>query len=142
VGGRNAVAVRRLLEDEAEDGDALPTDRAIRRWAHQQAWAVRADGELRETKDQTLYELGVKGRALVLGSFDVLLKAQTGGYAGREMEGALAVKASEVALRAVERGIMPKIAEPPEEKTSVEELPRESREALAKSSMIQRERSG
>src|SRR5262245_16252063 len=77
IGGRNAAATRRLMEQEAEDGDAVPTDRAIRKWAQQQAWDVRADGMIRETRELTAYQLGVKYRAIMLGGADVILKAQT-----------------------------------------------------------------
>src|ERR671917_369034 len=65
VGGRNASATRRLLEAEAEDGDAVPTDRAIRKWAKEHGWHERADLQLRETAGNTDYELGVKWRALL-----------------------------------------------------------------------------
>jgi hypothetical protein len=142
VGGRNAAATRRLMEAEAEDGDPVPTDRAIRKWARESAWAVRADRELPETKDATLYELGVKWRALILGSADVLLAAQTGGYAGREMEGALAVKASEIAMRQVERGVVPLVVEPPVKPVDTSALPREEKEAHARSLLVRRKGKG
>jgi hypothetical protein len=140
VGGRNAAATRRLLEQEAEDGDMVPTDRAIRKWAQQHGWAVRADRDVGQTKDQTLYELGVKWRALVLGSADVFLRAQTGGYAGREMEGALAVKASEIAMRQVEKGVIPLLVKPPEIEIETDDLSREEREALARQALVRREK--
>ena len=138
VGGRNAAATRRLLEAEAEDGDPVPTDRAIRKWAQESAWAVRANHELPETKDQTLFELATKWRALVLGAADVLLAAQTGAYAGREMEGALAVRASEVALRQIERNVVPGVVTRPVEAKSVDDLPREEAEAYARSLNVRR----
>ena len=60
VAGRNAAATRRLLEAEAEAGDAVPTDRAVRKWATAHGWHERADLQLRETAGRTVFELGVK----------------------------------------------------------------------------------
>jgi hypothetical protein len=140
VGGRNATATRRLLEAEAEDGDAVPTDRAIRKWATEHGWHERADLHLRETAGRTVFELGVKWRALLLGAADVLLAAQTGGFAGREIEGALAVKASEIALRQIERGVLPLVVEPPAQAIDTSSMTRAELEAHNKRQLIQRRR--
>ena len=140
VAGRNAAATRRLLDSEAEAGDAVPTDRAIRKWATEHGWHERADLQLRETAGRTVFELGVKWRALLLGAADVLLAAQTGGYAGREMEGALAVKASEIALRQIERGILPLEVELPPKPVDTSQMTRAEKEAYAQSQLIQRKR--
>ena len=142
VGGRNAAATRRLLEQEADDGDALPNERSIRRWAKQHAWDVRADVMIRDTKDLTAYQLGVKWRAIMLGGADVLLAAQTGGYAGREMEGALAVKATEIGIRVIERGVLPLVVPPPAEPEVEEDVPRDELEARAKAAMVKRGKTG
>jgi hypothetical protein len=136
VAGRNASATRRLLIEEAEDGDMLPTEQAIRRWAKHHAWDVRADMQIRDTKDVTAYQLGVKWRAIMLGGADVLIKAQTGGYAGREMEGALAVKATEIGIRVIERGVLPLVVQPPiEENADTEGMSRDEIEARARQAL-------
>jgi hypothetical protein len=140
VGGRNAAAVRRLLIEEADEGDAIPNERTIRQWAKHHAWSVAADEMVRETKDLTQYQLWVRYRAIMLRGADVILKAQTGGYAGNELEGALAVKATEVGNRFIERGALPVVVAPPSPPIDTEVLSRDEAEAQVKSAMVRRGR--
>jgi hypothetical protein len=69
---------------------------------------------------------------------------QTGAYAGREMEGALLLKAGELSDRLMERGVVPLLPTPPDAGThdAEEGLTRAEREARAGERMAQRKQGG
>lgn len=134
IGGRDAAAAVRLFRAENEPGAPAPSARTVRYWVQREGWDRWADDLWNTTGGRTLYEL----RAQMLTNFmlaqRVLRDAMTGGYAGREAEGVLALKGAELSARMIERGVLPlaPIA-PPAEPTDTFDpnLPREEREALA-----------
>jgi hypothetical protein len=134
VGGRSATATRRLLEAEADEGQAVPTDRTIRTWAAADGWAAQADGLWGDvaTRGKTLHDLKLLMFTNFVLSQEVKRDAMTGAYAGREAAGVLALKAGELSDRLVERGVLTlAVPAPPQEQADESQLSRREREALA-----------
>jgi hypothetical protein len=139
VAGRRPAAVERLLARELPAGTAIPTQQAIGNWARGEDWAARADDLWRINHGAMLYELQLLTASNFLlsqiGKQDVL----TGAYAGREMEGALILKAGELSDRLMERGVVPLIPVPPDTAgTDESHLSRAEREARAGERMARR----
>lgn len=138
AGGRNCHAVRGLLELEAEPGDPIPSITTIRTWSKTSYWANRADVDLGFTAGSTMAEIQMKYRAILLGGADVLLRAQTGGYRGREMEGALAVKATEVGMKVIKDGFVVPSQDDQKPQIHAKVLTPEEEEAAINSQLIRR----
>jgi hypothetical protein len=139
AGGRRPAAVERLLARELPEGTPIPTQQTIGRWAVEDGWAARADDHWRINHGAMLYELQLLTASNFLlsqiGKQDVL----AGAYAGREMEGALLLKAGELSDRLMERGVVPLLPAPPDAGTDDDAgLTRAEREARAGERMAQR----
>jgi hypothetical protein len=137
--GRRPAAVERLLRRELGPDVPIPTQQTIGRWARAENWAARADDHWRINHGQSLYELQLLTASNFLlsqiGKQDVLI----GAYAGREMEGALILKAGELSDRLMERGVVPLIPVPPDNGgTDESHLSRAEREARAGERMARR----
>jgi hypothetical protein len=136
VAGRNAEATRRRLEADSPTGAAVPSARTIRGWAIARGWAERADAELRSRHSQRLYALQSQMFAAVEAGIETLLLAQAGAFDDDPMAGALRIKACDVALRAVERGVFPLMPPPPQvAERAWETMSREEREAYMRDSL-------
>jgi hypothetical protein len=86
VAGRNAEATRRRYQDEAEPDAPIPSARTIR----------------------THF-------AAIQAGLEILLLAGAGAFDDNPAAGMVRLKAVDIALRAVERGVFPLIPSPPQE---------------------------
>jgi hypothetical protein len=131
IAGRSGARVVRVLAREYGEEVALPTPSTVNRWASEEAWASRATADLHQSQGKSLYELQVAWLAAVQGAVDVILDAETGAYDGDPAAGAIRLKAAELAMRPVERGVISLVpsAPPPSELEDVSALSVEEREA-------------
>lgn len=109
VGGRNAEATVLKLQEECADDEpiSVPTSRTVRRWAAFHAWQVRADADFQQHHGRELHELQVMTLAAVKVGIQNLLLAGLGGFDNNPGAGVIRLKASELATRIVERGVLP-----------------------------------
>ena len=142
VAGGNCAHVQRLLAAELDDGEPVPTRQTVYNWSIQYGWRERRDLSLRETRGRTHYELALLWRAIVLGSGEQILAAQTGAFDDNPAAGLVRLKASEIGMRQLERGVIRLDAEPPEQVTDESHLTRQEREALANARMAARRQEG
>jgi hypothetical protein len=139
VAGGNCAHVQRLLAAEIGDEGAVPTRQTVYNWSVQFGWRERRDLVIVETKGRTKYELALLWRAIVLGGGEQILAAQTGAFDDNPAAGLVRLKATEIGMRQLERGVISLEAEPPEEKVDDEEdLSRAEKEARAGERMAQR----
>ena len=78
AGARNASATRRILLQDADAGEAVPTDQLIRLWSRIYFWTARADLRFGPTKGRTHAELIGMTLAIELGRMDVLSRLLSG----------------------------------------------------------------
>jgi hypothetical protein len=139
VAGGNCAHVQRLLAAEIGDEGPVPTRQTVYNWCVQFGWRERRDLVIEETKGRTRYELALLWRAIVLGSGEQILAAQTGAFDENPAAGLVRLKASEIGMRQLERGVIQLDAEPPEENGDDDAgLTRAEREARAGERMAQR----
>ena len=136
MAGRNCAAVERLIAEEYDGtGLPVPTRAAIARWAADERWAEQADDMWRSTKARTLFELQVMAASNAMlaqkRKQDVLL----GRYDGREMTGALHLKAAELSDRFIERVLPLASIHAPEPERDTSGMSRDEKEALARKAM-------
>jgi hypothetical protein len=131
VAGRRGAAVERLLARELALGTPIPTAQSINNWARAEGWAARADHHWRVNHPDILYELQLIAASNFYLSQLNKQDIQTGAYAGREMEAALLLKAGELSDRLMERGVVPLLPAPREQRMDDDEegLTRAEREA-------------
>ena len=67
-----------------------------------------------------------------------LLLAATGAFKDDPQDGAIRLKAAELAIRLVERGVIPLTVHPPMEAVDTSNLSREEQEAQARASLVRR----
>jgi hypothetical protein len=142
VAGRDSGAVVRLLAAEAEPDEPLPSARTVRHWAQTENWSAWSDGFWRETAGRTAYELQLQMLANFMLAQQVKREAMTGGYAGREAEGVLALKAAELSERLAQSGVLAlHVPEPPQPAVDAARLPKDEQAALARETLVQRKKS-
>lgn len=128
---RNAEAVAHMLRDELGPEGPTPSARQIRQWAHFHAWTARADNDWRQHQGRNLFELQAQAVAAVRLGLQNLLLAAAGAFKDDPHDGAIRLKSAELAIKLVEKGIIPLSVHPPEPPAANENEPREVREALA-----------
>src|SRR5215217_9317468 len=110
---RNAEAVAQMLRNEFGPEVRTPSARCIREWVHYHGWPARADNDWRSNQGKTLFEMRVQAVAGFRLGLQNLLLAATGGIAD-PAEAVIRLKAAELSIRLVERGVIPLAAiEPP-----------------------------
>jgi hypothetical protein len=135
---RNAEAVAQLLRTEFGPEVRTPSARCIREWVHYHGWPARADHDWRSNQGRTLFEMRVQAVAGFRLGLQNLLLAATGGIPD-PADAVVRLKAAELAIRLVERGVIPLAAiEPPTADVDERTLSRPEREALAGERMARR----
>jgi hypothetical protein len=138
----NAELTARLLAQEADQGDAVPTGQTIRNWAKLYGWEQRAKLEMRETARLTGYQLRVELLGMMRQSQWVKQALMSGFYADNPQVGAMAAKGAELTDRFLER--IPKsvwealLAPPPDDDDDTSALSRDEQEARSRATLIQR----
>jgi hypothetical protein len=139
---RNAAAAARMLQEElhAELGSQVmtPSERQVREWVHFHAWTDRADEDWRRHQGRNLFELQAQAVAAVRLGVQNLLLAASGAFAENPQDGVIRLKAAELAIRLVERGVIPLSVQPPEPAVDTSNLPRDAKEARARKLLVQR----
>ena len=138
---RNAEATARMLTDELREAGhtgPTPSARTIRQWTDYHQWRRQADVAWREHKARDLFELQAQAVAAVRVGLQNLLLAATGAFADSPQDGVIRLKAAELAIRLVERGVIPLSAQPPEEAIDISHLSRDEQEARARALNVQR----
>jgi hypothetical protein len=137
---RNAEAVAQMLRNEFGPEVRTPSARCIRDWVHFYAWPARADNDWRRNQGKALFELRAQAVAGFRLGLQNLLLAATGGLPD-PADAATRLKAAELSIRLVERGVIPLAAiEPPTEDIDESHLTRAEREARAAERMTERRR--
>jgi hypothetical protein len=135
---RNAEAVAQMLRNEFGPEIQTPSARCIREWVHFHAWTARADDDWRTNQGRNLFEMRAQAAASFRLGLHNLLLAATGGIPD-PADAMIRLKAAELAIRLVERGVIPLAAiEPPTENVDTSRLTRAEREALAMARMAER----
>ncbi len=127
---RNAEAVAHMLREELGPEVTSPSARQIRHWVHYHGWTARADEDWRTHQGRNLFELQAQAVAAVRLGLQNLLLAATGAFAGDPHDGMLRLKSAELAIKLVERGVIPLTVQPPHQPRDTSNLSREEREAL------------
>ena len=139
---RNAAATARMLREElhAELGPQVttPSERQIRAWTHYHGWTARADEDWRRHQGRNLFELQAQAVAAVRLGVQNLVLAASGAFADNPQDGGIRLKAAELAIRLVERGVIPLSLQPPEPAVDTSDLPRDEQEARARRILVQR----
>lgn len=136
--GRDAAQTERLLAQELP-GEPIPTAQTIRNWARAQDWPARADDHWRTHGARTVYELQEQASANFRLSQRIKGMAMSGGFAGREQEGALALKAAELSDRLLERSVVPIVPVPPADSgIDLSGMSTEEKEAYARKIRLER----
>jgi hypothetical protein len=139
---RNAAAAARMLREElhAELGPQVttPSERQLRAWTHYHGWTARADEDWRRHQGRNLFELQAQAVAAVRLGVQNLLLAASGAFADNPQDGVIRLKAAELAIRLVERGVIPLSVQPPESIVDTSDLPRDEQEARARKMLVQR----
>lgn len=132
IGARNAGrTVLLLTRDLGEDAPA-PASSTVRRWAHDQAWAAKADADLERSHGRTLYALQVGWLAALQLAQQTLLDGMAGALDDAPGYGLARIKSAEITLKVIERaGLLAVLPTPPEPETSTDSMTREEREAKA-----------
>jgi hypothetical protein len=140
LGARNGSRTALLLARELGEDASIPTPSTIRRWAHDSAWAAKADADLERSHGRSVYELQVGWLAALRLAQQTLLDGMAGALDEAPHAGIARLKAAEIALRTIERAgllaMLPQRLEPEREDES--HLSRAEREALAGERMAAR----
>ncbi len=129
---RNAEAAARMLEHElraAGHTGPTPSARTIRHWIDYHQWRQQADAAWREHKARDLFEVQAQAVAAVKIGLTNLLLAASGAFAENPQDGALRLKSAELAIRLVERGVIPLSVDPPADAIDTSGWSREQKEA-------------
>ena len=139
---RNAEAVAQMLHNEFGSAVQTPSARCIRQWVHYYGWPVRADADWRSNQGKSLFVMQVQAVAAFRLGLQNLLLAATGGIPD-PADAVIRLKAAELAIRLVEKGVIPLAAiNPPIEDVDERMLSRPEREALANARIVQRRTEG
>lgn len=110
----------RWFARECQDVAHMPNADTIAYWARRDRWLERSQEDERRFHGQRLLRLQQKWFAAVEGSADVMLDAQAGAYDDNPAAGLVRMKAGELAIRAVERRVLPLM--PPKPQAAPQEL--------------------
>lgn len=135
---RNAEAVAQMLRAELGPEVTTPSARQVRHWAIFHGWTARADDDWRRTQGRSLFELQAQAVAAVRLGLQNLLLAASGAFQDNPHDGAIRLKAAELAIRLVERGVIPLSVQPPMEAVAASNLSREEQEAQARANLVRR----
>ncbi len=128
---RNAEATAHMLAEELSPGVPSPSARRIREWVHFHAWTARADNDWRTHQGRSLFELQAQAVGAVRLGLQNLLLAAAGAFKDDPQDGMLRLKSAELAIKLVERGVIPLSVQPPAEAADTGTLSREEKEARA-----------
>jgi hypothetical protein len=111
----------------------------IRNWARTENWSGQSDDVWRSGGKRTIYELRRGALGIAILSLQTNRDAQTGGLDHLEpWQGALRLKASELGMRLVERGVIALQAfDPPQDDQDTSDLSLQEREAEASARIVQ-----
>jgi hypothetical protein len=128
---RNAEATAHMLAEELGPETQAPSARRIREWVHFRAWTARADEQWRQHHGRDLFELQAQAVAALRLGLQNLLLAAAGAFADNPQDGAIRLKSAELAIKLVEKGVIPLAIQPPEEAVETSTLSRAEKEAKA-----------
>jgi len=128
---RNAEATAHMLAEELGPGVPSPSARRVREWTHYHAWTARADDDWRAHQGRNLFELQAQAVAAVRLGIQNLLLAASGAFRDNPQDGAIRLKSAELAIKLVEKGVIPLSVLPPAEAADTSHLDRAAKEALA-----------
>lgn len=132
VAARNCAHVARLIAQElASTGEPVPTDRTIRSWATDEAWAKQADDLWRNTTGWAGEQLRAYVFANALLSEKNRHDIQLGLYAEDPQQAAVLLKAGELADRKQEKIFPLDALRPPDTATNDAELSNSERQQRA-----------
>jgi hypothetical protein len=137
LGGRDSARTERLLTTEL-GGVPVPTASSIRRWVLDEAWAARADADLKRSHGRTLYELQVGWLAGLRLAQKTLLDGMAGEFDDLPMSGAARIKSAEITLRVLERcGMLALLPQAPAQEKTInwDSLSLEEREAFMRQTL-------
>jgi hypothetical protein len=143
VGNRNASRVKWLYSREVPENVAIPSASTIRRWAHDEAWASWANGELERTRGKTFYQLQTTWLHSLQLSQEVQIDAMLGRFDDNPAAGAVRIKAAESVQRVIAQAglLAPLPVKPPVELADAERqgMSREEQEARALAALVRRQ---
>lgn len=128
---RNAEATAHMLAEELGPDVQSPSARRVREWVHYHAWTARADEDWRQRQGRNLFELQAQAVAAVRLGMQNLLLAAVGAFKDDPQDGAIRLKSAELAIRLVEKSVIPLSVQPPAEAADTSHLDRAEQEALA-----------
>lgn len=137
---RSPRAVERTYRDEVPEGTPVPTYTTIRDWAIRDHWDTRRRDDFARNCGDNLYDMQVDAATNIRRQLDIVAEIQAGLFDHDPAAALVRLKAGELAVKLVERGIVPLMPKPIEPEANTDGMTREEREAKAMAAATMRKR--